>query len=211
MSPALTCTESFRGLYLQPTALFSICLAACRLASQGSAHVSDAVGFHVCHLPAGQGQRLVQHPPGREAPTFASRRERPEPKGWEGAVEKASEDSCLRAPGLAAPLEVIRATQSTTGGVPEIIGGQGTLPAHSILKCCLFPRTRFHLRQAHLLSGIPLLGEKRQEVEEGPASPRVQGHTGITVISDGGVWGSLKPVCVLSSEPWPRPHPRGSD
>ena len=47
MSPALTCTESFRSLYLQPTALFSICLAACRLASQGSAHVSDAAGFHV--------------------------------------------------------------------------------------------------------------------------------------------------------------------
>lgn len=77
---------------------------------------------------------------------------------------------------------------------------------HGVLKCCLFPCTWFHLLQAHLLSRIPLLGEKRQEVEEGPASPRVQGHTEITIISDGGVWGTLKLVCVLSSEPWPRPH-----
>lgn len=87
---------------------------------------SDAVGFHVCRLPPGQGRRLVWHPPGRGAPTFASRREKPEPKGWEGAVEKASEDSCLWAPGVATPLEVIRAAKSTTGGYRDHRG-----PRHS--------------------------------------------------------------------------------
>lgn len=81
-------------------------------------------------------------------------------------MEKASEDSCLRAPGVATPLAAIRAVKSTTGG-------QGTLPVHSVLKRCLFPCAWFHLLQAHLLSGIPLLGEKRQEVEEGTACPRV--------------------------------------
>ena len=77
---------------------------------------SDAVGLQVCRLPAGQGRRLVWRPPGRGSPTFALRRERPEPKGWEGAVEKASEDSCLRAPDVATPLAAIRAVKSTTGG-----------------------------------------------------------------------------------------------
>ena len=85
---------------------------------------SDAVGFHVCLLSPGQGWRLVWRPPERGAPTFASRRERPEPKGWEGAVEKASEDSCLRAPGVATPLEVIRAAKSTTGGYGDRSGAK---------------------------------------------------------------------------------------
>lgn len=66
----------------------------------------------------------------------------------------------------------------------------------------------------HLLSQIPLLGEKRREVGEGPLSPsevgegplspRAQDHTGMTNVSAGGPWrspdpGLLKPVCMLVS------------
>ena len=64
----------------------------------------------------------------------------------------------------------------------------------------------------HLLSQIPLLGEKRHEVEEDAASPRTQGHAGTAIVSDGG---PLEPVCLLEPtkqlEASARPLPRGSD
>ena len=102
---------------------------------------------------------------------------------------------------MATPLEVIRAAQSTTGGSGDRRGPRHSASARR--SQVLFISTHFHLLQAHLLSGIPLLGEKRQEVEEGPASPRVQGHTGITTISDGEVWvpSSLSACLVRSLGP----------
>ena len=111
---------------------------------------------------------------------------------------------------MATPLEVIRAAQSTTGGSGDRRG-----PRHSASA----RRSQVLFISTHL---VPFAASPsafrdpfiRREEAGGGGGPSISQSSGPHRDHHHQRWrgvGTLKPVCVLSSEPWPRPHPRGSD